>query len=163
MKKVLFLFGIVSLFSGCLKNTDSERTCTYDPCAVKAPSTQVQALKDTLASRGITGATEHCSGLFYIIDNPGTGGSPNACSNVTVKYKGMFPNGTVFDETDSGETITWPLSGFIQGWLNGIPLIKTGGKIRLFIPPYLAYGDSPNGTIPANSILFFEVELVAVQ
>jgi FKBP-type peptidyl-prolyl cis-trans isomerase FkpA len=163
MKKVLFLLGIVSFLSGCLKNTGSEQTCTYDPCATKAPATQVQALKDTLAAHGITGATEHCSGLFYIVDNPGTGIVPNACSNVTVKYKGMFPNGTVFDETDPGETLTYPLSGFIQGWLNGVPLIKAGGKIRLFIPPYLGYGDRVNGTIPANSILFFEVELISVQ
>ena len=44
----------------------------------------------------------------------------------------------------------------------GIPMIKPGGKIKLYCPPSLAYGNQANGTIPANSILIFEVELVGV-
>lgn len=162
MKKVLIFFGIVSLFTGCLKNDNgTEQKCTYDPCSYKVPASEIQALKDTLAKYNIE-ATEHCSGLYYIIDNPGTGTVPTACSNVTVKYKGTFTNGTVFDETKTGETITFPLSRVIRGWLNGIPLIKTGGKIRLYIPPSLGYGAERYMDIPGNSILFFEVELVSV-
>jgi FKBP-type peptidyl-prolyl cis-trans isomerase FkpA len=162
MKKLFFLFGIVGFFSGCMKNSDSEQKCNYDPCAYKVPATEIQALKDTLAKYNIT-ATEHCSGLFYAIDNPGTGAVPTACSNVAVKYKGTFTNGTVFDETDPGEVISLPLSGVILGWTNGIPLIKTGGKVRLYIPPSLGYGKDDYRGIPGNSILFFDVELVAVQ
>jgi FKBP-type peptidyl-prolyl cis-trans isomerase FkpA len=163
MKKVLLFFGIVGLLSGCLKNTGSERTCTYDPCSLKASATEIQALKDTLAAHGITGATEHCSGLLYIVETPGTGITPNACSIVTVKYKGTLTNGTVFDQTQGDQTYTNYLANLIKGWLNGIPLVKTGGKIKLFIPPSLGYGNQAAGTIPANSILFFDVELVAVQ
>jgi FKBP-type peptidyl-prolyl cis-trans isomerase FkpA len=163
MKKVLFFFGLVSLFTGCLKNnTDTEQKCTYDPCSYKVPASEIQALKDTLAKYNIT-ATEHCSGLFYAIDNPGTGVVPTACSYIAVKYKGTFTNGSVFDETDPGEAISFPLSGVIRGWTNGIPLIKSGGKIRLYIPPSLGYGKEDYRGIPGNSILFFEVELVAVQ
>jgi FKBP-type peptidyl-prolyl cis-trans isomerase FkpA len=162
MKKLLFFFGLVSFFSGCLKNTGSEQKCTYDPCGIKAPASEIQALKDTLAKYNIT-AAEHCSGLFYTVDAPGTGAVPTACSYVTVKYKGTFTNGTVFDETDPDKTITFPLSGVIRGWLNGIPLVKAGGKIRLYIPPSLGYGKDDYRDIPGNSILFFEVELIAVQ
>ncbi|MCU7549175.1 FKBP-type peptidyl-prolyl cis-trans isomerase [Chitinophagaceae bacterium LB-8] len=162
MKKLLFCFGLISLFTGCLKNTGSEQKCTYDPCGAKAPSSEIQALKDTLANHGIT-ATEHCSGLFYAIEEQGTGVAPTACSIVTVKYKGTLPNGTVFDQTATDKTYTNYLSSLIRGWINGIPLIKTGGKIHLYIPPSLGYGNQQAGTIPANSILFFDVELVAVQ
>jgi FKBP-type peptidyl-prolyl cis-trans isomerase FkpA len=162
MKRTLLFLGLVALFSGCLKNTGSEQKCTYDPCSAKAPATEIQALKDTLANRGIT-ATEHCSGLFYVVENPGTGVAPEACSYVTVKYKGSLTNGTVFDETKSGQTYSNYLANLIRGWLNGIPLIKTGGKIHLYIPPSLGYGSNASEKIPANSILFFEVELVAVQ
>lgn len=162
MKKVLFFFGLVGLFSGCLKNTGTEQKCTYDPCSYKVPAAEIQALKDTLAIHNIM-ATEHCSGLYYAIDNPGTGAVPTACSYVAVKYKGTFSNGTVFDSTKTGEAISLPLSGVIRGWTNGIPQIKPGGKIRLYIPPSLGYGKDDYRDIPGNSILFFEVELVAVQ
>jgi FKBP-type peptidyl-prolyl cis-trans isomerase len=48
------------------------------------------------------------------------------------------------------------------GWQYGLPLIKPGGKILLYLPPSLGYGSSPVGTIPANSVLIFEVQLVSV-
>jgi FKBP-type peptidyl-prolyl cis-trans isomerase len=50
----------------------------------------------------------------------------------------------------------------VQGWANGIPLLKEGGTIRLFIPPSFGYGNQPYGPIPANSILIFDVTLNTV-
>jgi FKBP-type peptidyl-prolyl cis-trans isomerase FkpA len=95
-----------------------------------------------------------------VIDNPGTGKQPTACSAVDVNYKGSLTNGTEFDHGDNYQTY---LGQVIQGWANGIPLIKAGGSIHLYIPPSLGYGSQPYGPIPANSILIFDVTLNAVQ
>jgi FKBP-type peptidyl-prolyl cis-trans isomerase len=98
--------------------------------------------------------------MYYIIDAAGSGATANICSTVGVKYKGQLTNGTVFDQ--SATTVTFPLDNLIEAWKKGIPIIKTGGKIKLYCPPSLAYGSQAVGTIPANSILIFEVELTNV-
>jgi FKBP-type peptidyl-prolyl cis-trans isomerase FkpA len=168
MKKFLSLFLIPALglfvFTGCLKDADPP-ACEYDPCAFNAPAGEIAAVKQYLDSLGIT-ATQHCSGLFYKIASAGTGKTPIACQNVAVRYKGMLTNGSVFDSSSTG--IVLNLGGVIRGWTNGVPLIKEGGKMTLYIPPSLGYGDRPqrdennNVVIPANSITIFDVDLVVV-
>jgi FKBP-type peptidyl-prolyl cis-trans isomerase FkpA len=154
IKKLFALITIVALFGGCKKNK-----CDYDECALKAPASEIQSVKDYLASKGITNATQHCSGMFYMIDNAGSGKHPNGCSTISVTYKGMLTNGSTFDQgtTDLG------LDQVITGWRNGIPQVGAGGVIHLYIPPSLGYGSSGVGTIPANSILVFDVTLNSVQ
>jgi FKBP-type peptidyl-prolyl cis-trans isomerase FkpA len=161
-----FLTGLIMLIAitGCLKKYDStsQQQCTYDPCALKASDAEIQNVKKYLDSIGVT-ATQHCSGLFYKVDDAGLGSTPSACSYITVRYRGSLTNGTVFDETPSGQYYSNNLSGLIRGWVNGLPFIKAGGKIHLYIPPSLGYGSSSTASIPANSILIFEVDLIAVQ
>ena len=164
MKKYLSVLVIPALvvlfFSGCIKHTDPyTQTCNYDPCAYKVSDSEVVRVQHYLDSAGIT-ATKHCSGLFYTIQNPGTGNAPVACSNVSVTYKGMFTNGQVFDSSNTAVDLS--LARVIQGWANGVPLIKEGGSITLYIPPSLGYGPDPYRTIPGNSILIFNVGLVKV-
>jgi FKBP-type peptidyl-prolyl cis-trans isomerase FkpA len=165
MKKTLIgsLISIVILGS-CLKSHDNQTTCdpNYDPCGVVAPTTEVMALENYLFSNGITDATKHCSGMYYKIDSAGTGKIPTLCSYVYVKYKGQLTNNTVFDSTTVNPAV-FNLSSLIAGFKNGVPLIKEGGGIHLYVPPSLAYGNKQNGTIPPNSILIFQVSLVAVQ
>lgn len=161
IRNILAGFLILSVFTGCLKS--ETKTCAasdYDPCAVKAPLSEIQAVQNYLTANSIT-ATQHCSGLFYKIDNPGSGATANICSNVRVTYEGKLTNGTVFDSTSTVRGFN--LTGVIQGWQNGIPLIKPGGRIHLYIPPTLGYGAQPYGPIPGNSILVFRVDLVSVQ
>lgn len=167
MKKILLTLTVAGALAGCLKSPEETRTCTYDECAVKAPATEIQGVKDYLAQNNIT-AVEHCSGLFYAIDSIGTGVSPTVCSGVSVRYKGMLTNGNVFDSSNTS-TRPFALQDLVRGWINGLPKIKTGGGMRLYIPPTLGYGAQPvtNRTtgaviIPANSILIFEVMLDAV-
>lgn len=148
---------ICFLLSSCLKAPK----CDYDECAYSAPTAEVQALQNYITSNSIT-AIQHCSGVFYTIVNPGTGKSPNACSNILARYKGtLLSNGSVFDESTSGAYFS--LGGLIPAWRNVIPLLKEGGKIIMYVPPYLAYGDQTVGTIPGGSYLAFEVDLDAVQ
>ena len=152
----VFLFAVI-FFSSCSKKIDP---CKYDACAVAAPASEVAQLEAYLSSAAITTATKHCSGMYYTIDAAGSGATANICSTVGVKYKGQLTNGYVFDESTS--MVTFQLEGLIEAWKKGIPLIKTGGKIKLYCPPSLAYGSQANGPIPANSILIFEVELTNV-
>ena len=104
-------------------------------------------------------ATATGSGLYYIVTVQGTGAHPAAGSTVTVAYKGYLLNGDVFDQS-SGNGLTISLNSVIQGWKEGIPLFrKGGGKGKLIIPSALGYGASAKSTIPANSVLVFDVTL----
>lgn len=106
------------------------------------------------------------SGLYYVVEKPGTGENPKPGSQVTVHYKGYLLDGTVFDESyKRGEPITFPLGvgQVIRGWDEGIALFKKGGKGKLLIPSPLAYGDRDGGPIPANSILIFDIELLEIK
>lgn len=105
-------------------------------------------------------ASSTASGLYYVIDEEGNGVRPNSTSNVNVKYKGYFTNGNVFDQNTAG--ITFNLQSVISGWTEGIPLFKEGGKGMLLIPSKLGYGDRTVGSIPPNSVLIFDIELVNV-
>lgn len=102
------------------------------------------------------------TGLYYVIDVPGTGDYPNLNSNVTVAYTGKLTGGSIFDQS-SQNGITFPLSGVIQGWQEGIPLFKEGGSGILLIPSVLGYGSQTVGSIPANSVLIFDVNLISVD
>lgn len=101
------------------------------------------------------------SGLQYQVLKEGNGQQPSDKDSVTVNYKGSLITGKEFD---SGESITFPLNGVISGWTEGLQLMKEGAKYRFFIPSTLAYGKSAVGrTIPPNSALIFEVDLVKVN
>lgn len=95
----------------------------------------------------------------------GSGAEAKVGNTVKMKYTGKLLDGTVFDSTDkSGQPFTFTLgaNSVIQGWEQGIPGMKVGGKRTLTIPPSLAYGERASGSIPANSTLIFDVELVEI-
>ena len=105
------------------------------------------------------------SGLVYCSMKEGEGAQPALSNNVEVHYHGTLIDGTVFDSSvDRGETISFPLGGVIQGWQEGLALMKEGGKATLIIPAALAYGEAGSGdVIPPGATLKFEVELFKVM
>lgn len=125
-------------------------------------------LKDHLAQNKIK-ATKTASGLYYVITSKGKGDNAKAGDQVTVNYTGKLLNGEVFDSNldpkfNHVEPFSFPLGQgrVIRGWDEGIALLNPGSKATLFIPSELAYGaQSPSPQIPANSILIFDVELIA--
>jgi len=119
-----------------------------------------QIIKDYLSDNNID-ATKHSSGLYYSITDEGSGGHPNANSEVTVRYRGYLTDGTTFDQTAGSSTATFGLGSLIEGWKIGIPLLKEGGKGTFFIPSVLGYGSQGSGSIPANSVIIFDIELVS--
>lgn len=104
------------------------------------------------------------SGLLYKVEKEGTGNAPQDSDTVVVNYKGTLIDGTEFDNSYSrGEPLSFRLDGVIPGWTEGLKHIKKGGKIKLVIPPALAYGQNGVPGIPANSTLVFDVELLDIK
>jgi FKBP-type peptidyl-prolyl cis-trans isomerase len=104
------------------------------------------------------------SGLRYEILSPGSGPAPKATETVKVHYTGTLLDGTVFDSSvQRGEPAEFPLDQVIPGWTEGIQKVNKGGKIKLYIPANLAYGDDGRPGIPPASPLVFEVELLDIK
>ena len=112
---------------------------------------------------GVEGAERTDSGIVIQEITAGTGGSPTAADTMQVHYHGTLRDGTVFDSSvDRGEPATFPLSGVIPCWTEGLQHISVGGKSRLVCPPDLAYGPQGPPGIPGNAALVFEVELLDI-
>ena len=95
----------------------------------------------------------------------GTGATAATGDTVTVNYIGTLLNGVKFDSSyDSGRPFTFRIGAgqVIAGWDQGVPGMRVGGKRRLTIPPSLAYGSQAVGSIPPNSTLRFDIDLVAI-
>jgi FKBP-type peptidyl-prolyl cis-trans isomerase FkpA len=136
-------------------------------CSKDKYDVEKQAAKDDLlitefiAQNKIT-ATKHSSGLYYQILTEGTGSTVTTASTVSVNYEGKLLDGSIFDKSKAA--VTFPLTGVIQGWTIGVPLVKVGGRIRLIIPSTLAYGNtSPGAGIPKNAVLDFTIDLLNAQ
>lgn len=104
------------------------------------------------------------SGLRYRILRRGTGRRPTASDSVTVHYRGWLDDGTEFDSSyKRGESTSFPLTGVIAGWTEGMQLVKEQGMIELWVPPAMGYGKQGNGNVPPNATLHFIVELISVN
>ena len=106
------------------------------------------------------------SGLKYIDLVEGTGATPLNGQTVVVHYVGTLDNGQEFDNSRTrNKPISFILGAgkVIKGWDEGLLGMKIGGKRKLVIPPDLGYGSRNVGTIPANSTLIFEVELLEIR
>ncbi len=100
------------------------------------------------------------SGLYYVIEEKGNGYYPYPTAVIKVSYKGYFLDDSVFEE---GQITATPLNSLIPGWVEGVQLIDEGGRIKLILPSNLAYGDQAVGDIPANSVLVFDINLLAFE
>ena len=110
------------------------------------------------------GAVRTETGLVYKELVAGTGATPTLDDVIKIHYHGALTDGTVFDSTvDKGQPLTYPLKQFIQGWKEGLTMMKVGGKAKLTIPSDLAYGDAGNPpVIPPAATLVFEIELLEI-
>jgi len=134
--------------------------------AEQAKSMEMQrAGEEFLAGNGQReGVTTTESGLQYEVLVAGDGAKPTATDTVSTHYHGTLVDGTVFDSSvNRGEPASFPVNRVISGWTEALQLMPVGSKWRLFIPPGLAYGNRATGSIPANSTLIFDVELLAIE
>lgn len=110
------------------------------------------------------GIIETPSGLQYEVIQTGAGASPGITDKVNVHYRGTLLDGTEFDSSYSrNKPASFPLNRVIKGWTEGLQLMSPGSKYKFYIPSDLAYGESGNQSIPPNSTLIFEVELLEVE
>jgi FKBP-type peptidyl-prolyl cis-trans isomerase FkpA len=163
MQKTIACLLVIALLAGsCLKKDGG---CPYSETSLTAPPGEQASIESYLSSQGLT-AQKHSSGMYYEVVKPGSDASPNLCSQVHVGYTGTLTNGDVFDYSSS---TVFTLGSLIEGWKKGLPLIKKGGQIKLYIPPALGYGYSDvkdqnqNVIIPASSILIFDITLSDVN
>jgi FKBP-type peptidyl-prolyl cis-trans isomerase FklB len=111
------------------------------------------------------GETTTASGLKYAVLTSGSGKTPGPSDTVTVHYRGTLTDGSEFDSSyKRGQPAKFPVNRVIPGWTEALQLMKEGDKWKLTIPPNLAYGAQGAGaSIPPNSTLIFEVELISVN
>ncbi|HEX7365658.1 MAG TPA: FKBP-type peptidyl-prolyl cis-trans isomerase [Pelobium sp.] len=126
------------------------------------PAYEDNLINSYLTENNLT-ATKDANGIYYNIVTPGSGAAiTSTAASIKVAYKGNLLTGSVFDQATNASPLTINLNNTIKGWQLDLPLIKVGGKIKLYIPSRYAYGANPPAGIPANSILAFEIELIDV-
>src|SRR6187551_555634 len=161
MKHLLSALVALTLLISCNKNKEATTEETKEPskeATVDNVAKNDKEITDYIAKNNLK-AEKSESGMYYVINEPGTGAQPTATSNVTVAYKGSFIDGNIFDQSGP-EGISFGLDQVIKGWTEGIPHLKAGGSGILLVPSNLGYGDNTMGPIPGGSALIFEVKLI---
>lgn len=164
--------GIRDAFSGAASQVSPEHLNAS--FAVIRERMQVEAQRKAEAAAGEgkaflaenakrEGVTVLASGLQYEVLVAGDGAMPTADDQVRTHYHGTLIDGTVFDSSyQRGQPAEFPVSGVIAGWTEALQLMGVGSKWRVYVPSELAYGAQGVGSIPPNSVLVFDVELLAV-
>ena len=154
----MIAFGVVSLAS-CKDHNfmTAKASTTYDLSA----DSNKKFLADNAAKAGVI---VRPSGLQYRVIHAGSGKPVNSAGDmVTVTYRGSLITGKVFDQTQPGNTATFPAGRLIPGWVEALSLMKEGDEWELVIPANLAYGaQGAGGVIPPNQALVFDMTLVSV-
>jgi FKBP-type peptidyl-prolyl cis-trans isomerase len=146
MRSKLFFMLLILAVSGTACVSPTDMTCDVLPTRVTSTS------GDTVQT---------VSGLRYIDLTVGGGAEARECRRLEVRYEGRLENGTVFDSGTLG-IVPGGRMGFIPGFEQALIGMRAGGTRRAIIPPYLAYGAAGVGSIPPNSTLIFDLELVSV-
>ena len=151
---ITLLFPV--LFLGSCKDNNG--------CMPVKPEAEEPKMLAYANANGIT-ATKHGSGLYYQVIHPGSGVTPNLNSRIWVTYTGKHMDGTIFDQATTPVSFgNSTLKDLIDGWQIGLQLIQKGGHIKLIIPSSLAYGCSTTySSMPPNSVLYFDIQLIDVQ
>jgi FKBP-type peptidyl-prolyl cis-trans isomerase FkpA len=148
---IMLAFSLLVLIPSCKKE---------DPDAIAAEDRK--KILDYINKEGLENvAVEHSSGLFYVMENEGTGLSPTLTNYVRIRYEGYYIDGKTFDASDGA---LFQLQRTIGGWRVGIPLFKNGGKGKLMVPSSLGYGAYPpyGSGIRRNAVLIFDFEIIDI-
>jgi FKBP-type peptidyl-prolyl cis-trans isomerase len=158
---LLVALSFALALSGCKKDDpcDQEPNLTVNKEQLQA---DIETIDAYLKKNNIQAET-HPSGIRYVIGKAGSGATPTLCGSVGVAYQGrLLSNNYNFDGTESPRN--FDLNRLILGWQIGIPLIKPGGRITLYIPSVYGYGSRGAGQdIPPNANLIFDITLYSVD
>ena len=132
--------------------------------AEQAVNNRAQGGAFLAANKNQPGVQTLPDGLQYLVLTNGAGAKPGPADVVTVHYRGQLLDGTEFDSSyKRGQPAQFPVNGVIPGWTEALQKMSVGSKWKLFIPSELAYGEKGRPGIPPNSVLNFEVELLAIK
>ncbi|HET8861384.1 FKBP-type peptidyl-prolyl cis-trans isomerase [Marivirga sp.] len=175
IKYLMFLGLSLALFSSCEDECENLR----GECSDEQLNKDITEIEKYLEDNNLTAEKLNAYELYYIIHEEGTGPNAENRQEVSVNYTGRFLNGDVFDtsieavakeegtfsETRTYEPFTFTLGidGVIAGWEIGLKLLNEGSKATFILPSYLAYGFRGTPTIPPNTVLLFEVELISIN
>jgi FKBP-type peptidyl-prolyl cis-trans isomerase len=151
MKKFLII-PIVFFLIGCVQDSPNVK--------------QIENLKFFIENQGNEGIYVVEKGLHYAVLQAGdqNSKSPELSDTITAHFHGTLLDGTVFwSSIELGEPLTVQLSGLIEGCQKIISMMKLNDKWRVYIDPSMAYGDEGRPGIPSNSILVFDIELLAIN
>ena len=151
MNKVIFI-SILFFLAGCVQDSPNVK--------------QIANLKFFIENQGFEGINVIEKGLHYAVLESGDSRSksPQLSDTITAHFHGTLTNGNVFwSSVESNEPLTVELSDLIEGCQKVISLMKKNDKWRVYIDPSMAYGDEGRPGIPSNSILVFDIELLAIN
>ncbi|MDN3608348.1 FKBP-type peptidyl-prolyl cis-trans isomerase [Vibrio ostreicida] len=176
LNKDMVLQGIEHVFAGTPGLNEEETRATLESLDKRvAEKMQAQATEKAAAAKKAgedfrtefekqDGVIKTDTGLLYQVMTKAEGELPKETDTVQVHYKGTLTDGTQFDSSyDRDQPATFPLNRVIAGWTEGVQLMPVGSKFKFVIPPELAYGEQDTPSIPANSTLVFEVELLKID
>jgi len=157
---ILVLFTAI-IVSGCGND---------DPYADYTPEREAALIKDWLETM-VTNKKDidtTSTGIYYIVEKEGTGATVKTGDQVTVKYTGLFLDGTIFDSSTSQNeagTMTYvhKTDRLIQGWEEGIEVMSKGTTAAILVPSAKAYGTTGYSSIPPNTPLIFVIEVVDIK
>ncbi|WP_366143745.1 FKBP-type peptidyl-prolyl cis-trans isomerase [Algibacter sp.] len=150
MKNIIIAFAIVFFTA-----------CSSDDAPKDYRTENDQEIQAFIATNNLN-VQSSISGLYYVIDEQGTGEKPEITDRVKVAYKGYLTDGTIFDENEAGVSFS-SLQGLIPGFAEGLTYFNEGGEGKLIIPAHLAYGSSKNEQIPGGSVIIFDIKLIYVN
>ncbi|MGK0364519.1 MAG: FKBP-type peptidyl-prolyl cis-trans isomerase FkpA [Saprospiraceae bacterium] len=137
---------------------------------VASPSTQVEQDKNTIINYAIDNNLDvqmTQKGLFFLIEKEGEGDLLKWGDKISVNYTGQFLDDKIFDSTKTkGDPMSFYIGNMIDGWNEGLQLLRPGGKAIFLVPSALAYGEKglkdkkERDIIPVNSVLRFDIEVI---
>ena len=153
MKKFAILFFAFTL---CIT------ACKDETPVITTPVDDRPEILSYIETNNLT-ATETDLGVFLVEEIGGAGDMPTAANSVRVRYVGSYlTDGQIFDQTQGNDTATFPMTGVITGFRDGLENMRVGGKTKIIIPSALGYGPRPTNGIRDNAILIFDTELVEI-
>jgi len=157
MKKLNILLILVVLSFGCSDNN------IIDPISeAEQLEIDLDLIDNWLADSSITNVLEHPTDIRYTINKQGTGLKAQVADVLRVKYEGRFlDTGLVFDSNDSFDFVL-NSGSIILGWFYMLQEMREGDEFTIYIPSKYAYGTRGNGSIPPNTVIVFDVELIRV-
>ena len=157
-RAIVVVFAGAMLLSACQQQAEPEETAVMD----LSLESNVRFLAANAEREGVNVLP---SGLQYRVIVEGEGEAPGPSDQVTVIYRGWLIDGTVFDQTDPGQTAIFTTGTLIPGWVEALQLMQEGDEWEIVLPHYLAYGaqGAGDGLIPPYQTLAFNMQLLAVN